>query len=742
MKGCAARVCLRCYHRLMYEARGSWLKGYARSFLSLKPGALSLILFASACASAPPAPNVSTVKPPVVTWEEKLGWILRLEDQRLIRDPNPPAQVVLVPATKARPAIVAPPPPSDLLRLLKDDEARTRRRAALALGRVGLAEAIPALQEALADSEFEVRQMAAFALGLIGDASARPALLNALKDSEPIVQGRAAEALGTIGDRSDAPAIAAMVKTWTQGGALNTIAPDDLGWPLAPPVEAVRLGLFALVRLGSYEGLATSVVNPNGAPVSAWWPVAFALGRSGDARAVPALTVLLGTQGRFPAAFAARGLGALKAQSAAPALRDIVDKRQRDPAIVIEAIRALAAMGDTASHRVFEKVVAEPEADATLRLEAANALAGLHAPESLDFIIDLMSDPAPPIRAAAIRALVAIDSETFLTTLSGMDPDRDWMVRTAQADALAMLPGAQGEARLVAMLQDRDQRVIPAVLRALVAAKAPNAERILMGQLKADDFVVRVAAANGLASLKANSAVPALVEAYQAAAADSTYVARAAILTAVSAIDRGAGRAALKTALQDKDWAVRVKAAMLSRDQGITDTAAAIRPAPARPMDDATRQVLVAPQFSPHAFIQLDRGTIELELAITDAPLTVANFIDLARKGFFNGSAIHRVVPYFVIQDGDPRGDGEGGPGYTIRDELNQLPYLRGTVGMARDWKDTGGSQFFITHSPQPHLDARYTAFGRVVNGIELVDRIQPGEVIRRVQIWDGTTLR
>jgi cyclophilin family peptidyl-prolyl cis-trans isomerase/HEAT repeat protein len=726
----------------MNKAQGSWLKGYARFFLSLRPAAFGLLLFASACASAPPAPNAATVRPPAITWEEKLGWILRLEDQRLIRDPNPPAQVILVPATKGRPAIVAPPPPSDLMRLLNDEEARTRRRAALALGRVGLPEAVPALQQALGDAEFEVRQMAAFALGLIGDASARPALLNALKDSEPIVQGRAAEALGSIGDRNDAAAIAAMVRTSIQGGALNTVMPDDLGWPLAPPVEAVRLGLYALVRLGSYEALATSAINPNGAPVSAWWPIAFALGRSGDARAVPALTVLLQTPGRFTAAFAARGLGALKAQNAAAALRDIADKRQRDPAVVIEAIRALAAIRDMPSSRVFERIVAESESNPTLRLEAANALAGLHAPESLDFIVDLMSDSAPAIRGAAIRALAAIDSETFLTTLSGMDPDRDWTVRTAQAEALAMLPGAQGQARLVAMLQDRDQRVIPAVLRALVAAKAPDAERLLINQLKADDFVVRTAAANSLASLKATGAVPALVDAYRATAGDSTYVARAAILTAVNTIDPAAARSLLQDALQDKDWAVRVKAAMLLRDQGVTDTAATIRPAPVRPMDDATRQFLVAPQFSPHAFIQLDRGTIELELAITDAPLTVANFIDLAHKGFFNGVAIHRVVPDFVVQDGDPRGDGEGGPGFTIRDELNQLPYLRGTVGMALDWKDTGGSQFFITHSPQPHLDARYTTFGRVVNGIELVDRIEPGDVIRRVQIWDGTTLR
>jgi cyclophilin family peptidyl-prolyl cis-trans isomerase len=270
----------------------------------------------------------------------------------------------------------------------------------------------------------------------------------------------------------------------------------------------------------------------------------------------------------------------------------------------------------------------------------------------------------------------------------------------------------------------------------------PTAQNVLIEHLKADDFVVRAAAANGLLELKATGAGRALSDAYQATAGDSTYVARAAILTALNTLDPAAARPLLQQALQDKDWALRVKAAMLLRDQGVTDTDAAIRPAPARPMSDATRQSLLAPQFSPHAFLTTDRGAIEIELAITDAPVTVTNFIELALKGFFNGIPIHRVVPDFVIQDGDPRGDGEGGPGYSIRDELNEQPYLRGTVGMALDWKDTGGSQWFITHSPQPHLDARYTVFGHVVNGIEIVDRVQPWDVVRRVQIWDGTTLR
>jgi cyclophilin family peptidyl-prolyl cis-trans isomerase len=149
-------------------------------------------------------------------------------------------------------------------------------------------------------------------------------------------------------------------------------------------------------------------------------------------------------------------------------------------------------------------------------------------------------------------------------------------------------------------------------------------------------------------------------------------------------------------------------------------------------------QSLIAPRYSPHAFIDTDRGIIEIELAIADAPLTVANFVALARRQFFDGVAIHRVVPDFVVQDGDPRGDGEGGPGYTIKDEINARPYLRGTVGMALDWADTGGSQFFITHSPQPHLDGRYTVFGHVVAGMETVDALTRNDVIRRVRIWDG----
>jgi cyclophilin family peptidyl-prolyl cis-trans isomerase len=264
-------------------------------------------------------------------------------------------------------------------------------------------------------------------------------------------------------------------------------------------------------------------------------------------------------------------------------------------------------------------------------------------------------------------------------------------------------------------------------------------DRVLLDRLKSEDLTVRVAAANALADLKVSAAARPLADAYRAWAAEPTYVPRAAALGALAKLDPAAARPVLNEALKDRDWAVRVRALALLREQGVTGMDDAIRPAaPGRPVDDAPSKATVAPPFSPHAFIDTDKGTIEIELAVLDAPLTVSNFVALARKGFFKNVPIHRVVPDFVVQGGDPRGDGEGGPGYSIRDELNERPYLRGIVGMALDWKDTGGSQFFVTHSPQPHLDARYTVFGHVVAGMDVVDGLSLWDVIRNVRIRDG----
>ena len=718
----------------------------ARTSVTLRGAAraLTLIVPFVMAGCMPKAPETTPV-PQVakVSWEQKLAWNTRLEDQRLLRDPNPPAPVVLRPATKTLPALVAPPAPTDLLVLLGDSEARVRRRAALALGRVGLPDAVEPLSKAMADEELEVRQMAAFALGLIGSPAARPALTQALTGRDVVLQGRAAEALALIGDKADAPAIGQMVRSHVAAGALTGVQPEDLTSPLAPPVEAVRLGLFALARLGVYEPLAAAALGADGQPVSRWWPVAYALQRVGSAQAAPALLTLLSTPGRYTASFAVRGLAAAKAAQpqALAAIRAEVEQ-PRDAAVMIQAIRALGTLQDRGSLQLMTRIVGDASTNPAIRLEAMNTLAAVADARLSDILVELVSDPAPAIRGTAMRALARVDPETFTATLSGLDLDPDWTVRVAQAGALGGLPDGQGFARLSTMANDADARVVPAVIAALAASKAAGAAALIRAKLRAPDVIARSAAAQALAQLKAADAAADLRAAYAAAAGDTAYTARASILAALVELDPAGARPLLDQALKDKDWAVRVRAADLLRDQKVTEgIALAMRPAtPGEDVGSAAWKTMVAPPFSPHAFIDTDKGTIEIELAVLDAPITARNFMNLARKGFFNGVAFHRIVPDFVVQGGDPRGDGEGGPGYTIRDELNQRPYLRGTVGMALDWRDTGGSQFFITHSPAPHLDARYTVFGTVVAGMEVVDRLLPWDVIRRVRIRDGVT--
>jgi cyclophilin family peptidyl-prolyl cis-trans isomerase len=138
---------------------------------------------------------------------------------------------------------------------------------------------------------------------------------------------------------------------------------------------------------------------------------------------------------------------------------------------------------------------------------------------------------------------------------------------------------------------------------------------------------------------------------------------------------------------------------------------------------------------NPRADLRTARGTITIEFAPVDAPLTVQNFLTLARAGYYDSLHWHRVVPAFVAQDGDRRGEGSGGPGYSIRDELNRLRYARGVVGMALSGPDTGGSQYYITLTPQPHLDAGYTAFARVVAGEAALDATVQGDAILAVRI-------
>jgi len=147
----------------------------------------------------------------------------------------------------------------------------------------------------------------------------------------------------------------------------------------------------------------------------------------------------------------------------------------------------------------------------------------------------------------------------------------------------------------------------------------------------------------------------------------------------------------------------------------------------------ARRWILRSVPAPSRVTIETERGSVVIALFGYEAPITVENFVRLAERRFFDNGRWHRVVPNFVVQDGDPRGDGSTGSATPIRDEINRRRYDRGTVGMALSGPDTGTSQFFICHSPQPHLDGGYTAFGQVVTGWDVLDQIVQGDRIRRI---------
>jgi peptidyl-prolyl cis-trans isomerase B (cyclophilin B) len=148
----------------------------------------------------------------------------------------------------------------------------------------------------------------------------------------------------------------------------------------------------------------------------------------------------------------------------------------------------------------------------------------------------------------------------------------------------------------------------------------------------------------------------------------------------------------------------------------------------------------IDPNGSYKATIETDRGNIELDLYANYAPKTVNNFVFLARQGFYDGITFHRVISNFMVQGGDPTGTGRGGPGYRFADEFagNPLRHETGVISMANAGPNTNGSQFFITHAPQPHLDNRHTVFGKVTSGQDVVDSIQQGDAMNKVTITEG----
>ena len=642
----------------------------------------------------------------------------------------------------------------ELRTLLAHRDAAVRKRAALAVGRIGDERSVPSLTNLLKDPDAEVRAMAAFALGEVESIGGAEALIAIVKSGERgELRARSLEGLGKI--VAAAPSPADQQARQREFGPVVREALD---------IEAQKLSaqtLSASDRLTILLGLTAALrARPTdaGPTIAKFLSSADGRVRSDAANVLARLRLkdgneqlrklLVSDPDPNVRANAARVLGATDDKASFDALlaRALDDA---DSVVRVSAIRALAALKDP---RAVEPLMKRTVTDQNEVLEIATML-GRVLPQSQDVLamvwVDATSDrfnrTAPEVEIAWVRIVPG----GYLEDLKRTGNITDWHAVAAIANALgeiAALPEtvktkpeltANAQAHLRKLLGYRNvDYAIPEVLRALAAFKPPDIEEVLFAHLQHSDVIVRATAADLLGDRPRSEQITrALIAAWPASSKDSLNDAALAILDSLGKQKNKTANDAIKTALDSPDYLVRRRAATLLKTNGEGDFFA--RAGTVRTKNTAAdyRRALSRIGRTVRAVVTTSRGSFTMELLPSEAPLTVDNFVQLARRNYFQGITIHRVVPNFVIQDGDPRGDGNGGPGYQIRCEINQVPYDRAMLGMALSGKDTGGSQWFVTHSPQPHLDGGYTVFGRVIAGMDVVDKIARGDVVKSVRI-------
>jgi cyclophilin family peptidyl-prolyl cis-trans isomerase/HEAT repeat protein len=627
---------------------------------------------------------------------------------------------------------------------LRSATALVRASSVRAIGQIGITTRAGVARSLVADPDTMVAADAAFALGSMRDSAAAPTLASALSYA-PTVAAAAAWSLGELG-----PAGRSALETVLRVGLPASAIPDVLlaATKLRPVPVALITPFLEHPSLPVRRGAAYALTRTR--LPAAVRPLLGAAGRLTQASAVPNATVP--DTAADLRSYIARGLahpatGDSLASLALAALRTLV--ADPHPHVRINAARSLATFGPTARADVLG-LVQDP--DANVRVAVAQVLGDVVGADRDAWMASWAADTGLTYRRAllapALRAgvrLPALDARTPESWIT----HRDWPFRAAVAQTAAGATLADVDVLAAPLMRDPDGRVRSAAFAAAAswadssAASGKSYSRsALVGAIGDIDIYVRATILNALRARARAVDVPFAIEALRRASGDIENDARIAALRTIVAAWR-ADSASFSSALRDSLFRLPPPTDGAERTLGRTMSPLQHWPAASRverPIEWYARQVreYVGRTVGGRpltAKIATTRGTITISFYGADAPLTVANFTVLARRGYFDGSLFHRVVPNFVAQDGDPRGDGSGGPGYAIRDELNRRWYDRGAVGMALSGPDTGGSQYFLTHSPQPHLDGHYTVFGHVVDGFAVLDGIVQGDRIVTVTV-------
>ena len=600
--------------------------------------------------------------------------------------------------------------------------AEHRARACLALGRIGDPGTLDLLISAINDPIPRVRAAAAFAIGEMGDRAtlaelglepeerAAQALLGVLRDDERKVVANAVEALGKLGWK---PALVPLTRT-----------------PAPLPIT-----LASVLRLKGTE-LASWIADwMKSDDQDNRWAAATTLAELGvpaDSETTRSFANLTRDTNPFVRAAAARGLAGAKPTT------EIVDSLakltgDRDPKVRIEAVRAIGAVR---AKRSLEMLVAALEdANENVRITAVEAMPTLGDQRAISVLQSLRFKDSP-VALAAEQALATFDTSGahFFAGFGGIPPAYESPpAMEALVQALGRLRSERATELLAELWENGEEHVEPVrslVLRTLTAQESGDLQPYLAAAVEDPDWTVRRAALN----LVPSPGVETCRVAYRRALAEPATAIRIAALDAASrALKSSEQKKFFLEVLSDPDRLVRIRAAKHLRVLHHEDHSQQIGQADVRyAREDYQR---IARTLNRRLKIDTSEGVLDVLLDYEHAPLTAENFFELASRGYFNGQRFVTIVPNQFVKAGDPRGDGQGGPGYTIRCEVNTRPFLRGSLGMAVGEKDSGGSQFFICLSPQLLFDGRYTNFGRLLSGDDVIDRITTETRILRVYV-------
>jgi cyclophilin family peptidyl-prolyl cis-trans isomerase/HEAT repeat protein len=596
-----------------------------------------------------------------------------------------------------------------------------RARAALALGRIGDEHAVEPLRSLLGDRTPAVREQAAFAAGILGDVALSDALVPLLGDSDAAVASRAAWALGMLGQPAGRDALVGVVRD-------------------APSADRRASALRGLWRFGDEESARAAAPWVSVPDASVRTAALYVLARRPRESSLAILTAALSDPDPQTAALCARALGILaKAESVGPlaaavskpgplrigsllALAAVLEKNPGTPFPEDLSARLLGLSGDANPN------VAIP-ALAVLRWQVNDR-------EAFRRLWTTATAGRERRQQAALQALMAGLGAAALDLVDGAMASSDPFLRGAVAEALSDLPAADAAPRRQRLSSDPEVLVRLKVLEGLKTAADVTANGAIVEHLSADpDAGVRAAAIDAWA-LEGKPGLAARLRA--AVLASYSDKAPDVPISALGAAEKTPDNAEARAVAEAAYGHPSVLVSRLARRALVRTFHADPARFPWRTYDTgkslADYAALLAEARRPWRLgVETGKGTFTLRLDGVTAPLTVMNYIALAGKEYFDGAPIHRIVPNFVVQDGDPTGTGNGGPGYEIRDELSRLPYLPGTLGMALSGPDTGGSQWFVTQAPEPHLDGGYTVFGAVVSGMDVVLRLEQDDRILRV---------